>query len=78
MHNGIHYVLVIAEKNSKSTFDKIPTNLQYLDDSKSFDWRKMQKKFDKSKRKNLKTKVLKKNIDLPYNTDHFKYLGSDF
>ena len=77
-HNGIHYVLVIAEKNSKSTFNKIPTNLQYLDDSKTFDWRKMQKKFDNSKRKILKTKVFKKNIGLPYNTDHFKYCGSDF
>tara|TARA_B110001450_G_scaffold9272_1_gene9220 strand:+ start:1014 stop:1145 length:132 start_codon:yes stop_codon:yes gene_type:complete len=28
--------------------------------------------------KHKKIKVLKKNIDLPYNTDHFKYLGSDF
>lgn len=76
--NGIHYILVIAEKDKNSTHDKIPTNLQYLDDSKSFDWRKMQKKFNKSKRKLIKTNFKFKNIGLPYNTDHFKYLGSNF
>ena len=76
--NGIHYILVIAEKNRNSTFDKIPTNLQYLDDSKSYDWRKMQKKFDKSKRKPITTKIRFKKIGLPYETDHFKYLGSNF
>ena len=75
---GISYILVIAEKWGISSFDKIPTNLQYIKDTKSEDWTKMQKIFSSSKRPNLTTGYKIKNLSLPYLSDHFKYLGSKY
>ena len=82
--NGIHYVMVVAEKSKNSSFNKIPINLHYIEyaeKNKRIFWNKkkvvskrpvlgIQKKYKIFKRKNIKR--------LPYNTDHFKYLVSDF
>ena len=83
-YNGIHYVMVIAEKSKKSSFDKIPINLHYImyaEKNKRIFWNKksinskrpvlgMEDKYKIFKKKNVKA--------LPYNTNHYKYLVSDF
>lgn len=74
--NGIMFCLVIAEKGEESSYDKIPIQMQYLDDN-SIDWRQKYHDFSKSKREKLQAN-LKKDFIQPYNSDHYIYLGSDF
>jgi SAM-dependent methyltransferase len=83
-YNGIHYVMVLAEKSKKSTFDQIPINLHYIEyaeKNKRIFWNK--KKIHSNRpilgtQKKYKIFKKKKIIKLPYNTDHYKYLVSDF
>ena len=74
---GMMYVMVIAEKGEDSTNEIMPTQIQYLDE-KSIDWRVAAGKFKKTNRPILSSKI--KNIDykLPFLTDHYNYLGSEY
>ena len=88
--NGIHYVLGIAEKSKESTVNKIPINLHYIDfmtknfsNQKKISWNKFKIKSKRpllgnypSFKKKLFSK--KKIKEIPYNTDHYKHLVSDF
>ncbi len=74
--SGIFYCMVIAQKGSKSTSDKMPVQLQYLD-SNTEDWRKSYETYKNSDRK-LMAGEYKKEYSLPFNSDHFIYLGSGY
>jgi SAM-dependent methyltransferase len=84
--SGIHYVLAIAEKSKKTTNDKIPTNLhyiKYLNKKKRVFWNKFKPNLKrpflgKDFQINRKLFTFKKIKKVPYNTDHYKYLISDF
>ncbi|WP_186517596.1 hypothetical protein [Synechococcus sp. PROS-9-1] len=73
---GIQYLLVVAEKGPSSTCDVIPDQLQYLD-SNSVDWPNIAKKYSYSKRPLLETSRTAQ-IELPFLSDHYTYLGSCF
>jgi SAM-dependent methyltransferase len=85
LFNGIHYVMAIVEKAANSTTEKIPVNLHYLPfvnvkNKQSIRW---DKKKIRSKRKfigksNERFFNIKKITTTPYNTNHYKYLCSNF
>ncbi|MEQ9304209.1 MAG: hypothetical protein RJQ14_09860 [Marinoscillum sp.] len=75
---GLVYILVIAEKDSHSTTDQVPIQLQYLSSS-SIDWREQKHVFNATKRPKLNGKMdgaIQPN--LPYNSDHYVFCGSEF
>ncbi|MDC3064769.1 hypothetical protein OA092_01205 [bacterium] len=79
MNNGIYYNLIIAEKSEESLIDEYPCQMQYIDNN-SIDWRTRSKIFEKSLRPFLSGSV---HIDkwenvLPYNSNHYRYRGSNF
>ena len=88
--NGIHYVLAVAEKSKKSTANKTPINLHYINFIKKNSSKNKNLSWDKfktnSKRPflgsyldlNSKLFMKKKIKEIPYNTDHYKYLISEF
>jgi SAM-dependent methyltransferase len=87
--NGIHYIMGIAEKSKKSTVNKIPINLHYIEyvsknssQKKNISWNKFRLISNRptlGKYLNKKKLFSKKKIkEVPYNTDHYKYLISDF
>jgi SAM-dependent methyltransferase len=85
LFNGIHYVMVIAEKGINSTTGKIPVNLHYLPfvNIKKKQLIRWDKKKIISKRKffgksNKRLFNIKKIAIKPYDTNHYKYLCSDF
>ena len=71
------YVMVIAEKGIDSTYDVMPTQMQYLDKN-CIDWRLASSKFDQSNRPILSSKVKTIDYTVPFLTDHYTYLGSKF
>ncbi|MBT3489777.1 MAG: hypothetical protein HON68_09290 [Gammaproteobacteria bacterium] len=73
---GIFYTMVIAEKGSSSTSNRMPVQLQYLDDN-TVDWRKKYDTFKESDRGLLKGES-ESEYTLPFNSDHFLYLGSGY
>tara|TARA_Y100000816_G_scaffold292549_1_gene288547 strand:+ start:3813 stop:4730 length:918 start_codon:yes stop_codon:yes gene_type:complete len=83
-HNGIHYVMAIAEKGIRTTADKNPMNLHYIkfaDKKKRIFWDKF--KFNNKRPHiggNLKAKKFKmiKNKLLPYNTEHYRFVVGKF
>lgn len=84
-YNGIHYVMAIAEKDKRTSFNKIPINLHYIefaDKKKRIFWNKKKIRSNRpiiGSQKINKNIFLKKNIKkLPYDTDHYTYLVSDF
>lgn len=85
MLNGIHYVMAIVEKGKNSTTDRTPTNLHYIpflnSKNRYLQWDKkiMPKKRNFFGKKNQKFFIKKKNVKrTPYNTDHYKYVCSNF
>jgi SAM-dependent methyltransferase len=74
---GMMYVMVIAEKGNDSTDDLHPIQIQYLDE-KCIDWRLAALKFEKTGRPSVSSKVKKSDYKLPFLTDHYTYLGSDY
>lgn len=72
---GLFHVLVIAEKGEKSTIDKTPIQLQYMDEN-CVDWRKKYEEFCATDRPLLSLEHKKDDVVLPYLTDHYTYLGS--
>ena len=68
------YVMVVAEKQKTSTSDKIPIQMQFLP-KKSFDWRLKYNSYRKNKRPIMNFLKKKRHIN-PYNSNHFKYIGS--
>jgi hypothetical protein len=74
---GIMYVMVIAEKGYNSTSDKMPSQLQYLNKN-TIDWSKMSVFYDNSLRKHIQSKIKLDNYKLPFLTDHYTYLGSNY
>jgi SAM-dependent methyltransferase len=86
LFNGIHYVMAVVEKGVNSTTNKIPVNLHYLPfvnikNKKLIRWDKKKiqsrRKFIGKSNKRL-FKIKKKIVSMPYDTDHYKYLCSDF
>jgi len=73
---GILYCLVIAQKGGASSTDKMPIQLQYLDDN-SDDWRRNSQLYEKSDRELLSVEY-QTDYNLPFNSDHFVYLGSGY
>lgn len=74
---GIMYVMVIAEKSEESTAHLMPSQLQYLN-NKSVDWTLASSKFDSTTRPIVSVDFKTKNYDLPFLSDHYTYLGSNF
>jgi len=74
---GIMYVMVIAEKAKDSTSDLMPSQIQYLD-AKVIDWREAATKFDSSSRPHLHVDSRIADYKLPFMSDHYSYLGSEF
>jgi hypothetical protein len=72
---GIMYIMVIAEKGSSSTHDKMPIQLQYLD-SNTEDWRKQSQIFNSSERPLLKLNESSDNKKEIFCSDHYQYLGT--
>jgi len=73
---GIMYCMVIAQKGEKSTDDQIPVQLQYLESSDN-KWPEEFHLYEKNNRPVITTD-LHKDHSLPFNSDHFVYLGSRF
>jgi hypothetical protein len=73
--NTINNVVCIAEKTKKSTWHKIPCQIQYLD-KKEIDWRGNHKNFLKYRKKYFnKVTRIKKTI---FNSNHFTLLNNNF
>jgi SAM-dependent methyltransferase len=73
---GILYCLVIAQKGQGSTTDKMPVQLQYLEHSVN-GWPEKFHTYEKNKRPVIRPE-LQRDHTLPFNSDHYVYLGSDF
>ena len=73
---GLMHLLVLAEKGKSSTSNVSPIQMQYLNKN-TVDWRKSYHKFKKTKRP-LLTGKKKKRVKLPYLSDHYKYICSEF
>ena len=73
---GLWYLFVIAEKGPDSTCDRVPDQLQYLDEY-SLDWRARANSYHNSPRALLEG--IRGGVDeSPYLSDHYEYLGSGF
>lgn len=75
--NGIMFALVVAEKSSESTVGQLPIQMQYIDEN-VVDWRVKYNDFKTTDRPIMITGNKKKDIILPYGSDHHRYLGSGF
>jgi len=75
--NGYMYLLVVAEKGPGSTSDRHPQQMQYLHEG-SIDWRTQYQQFSNTDRPLLNTGFKKEEVLVPFETDHFEYLGSKF
>lgn len=75
--DGYMYLLVVAEKGEDSTCDRHPQQMQYIH-SGCIDWREHHHQFDNTNRPILGTSHQKRSIKIPFETDHFRYLGSAF
>ena len=73
---GLMHLLILAEKGKSSTSNVSPIQMQYLNKN-TVDWRKSYHKFKKTKRP-LLTGKKKKRVKLPYLSDHYKYICSEF
>ena len=74
---GILYVMVIAEKGENSTSNIMPSQIQYLN-SNTVDWRVASLYFDKNERQYLESNKKSSAYNLPFLSDHYRYLGSCF
>jgi len=68
------YFMVVVEKKKKSTINKIPMQMQFLQKDDE-DWRKKYNEYLKSSRPVMQFSKKRKH-KIPYDTNHFKYLGS--
>jgi hypothetical protein len=75
--DGYMYLLVVAEKGLDSTSDRHPQQMQYLHDG-AVDWREMYHQFSKNSRPKMDPGYKKRKVLVPFETDHFEYLGSKF
>jgi len=73
---GIQYLLVVAEKGLESTSDRIPDQLQYLDEN-SIDWRPRALEFERSTRELIAGPTMRE-VDRPFLSDHYTYRGSGY
>jgi len=75
--NGLMHVIVIAQKKSTSSSNKNPVQMQYLD-NEVIDWRKRYFEFQKTQRPLLASLSTQKLDYLPFNSDHYNHLDSNF
>lgn len=77
-HSGIQYVLFVAEKGEDSTDERVPVQLQYLDDN-SDDWTKKSSAYRvQPSLEDLTREATNEPRNLPYGSDHFNPLLVDF
>jgi hypothetical protein len=80
---GVCYVIAIAEAgDSVHTQIEFPSNLQYIETSKSQNWQLAEKRFELSNRPIFKAKLDPESKGIapkpPHLTDHYEYLGDEF
>ena len=73
---GHMHLLVLAEKGNSSTSNVSPTQMQYLNEN-TIDWRQSYHDYINTER-TLLTGSKKKKVKLPYLSDHYKYICSEF
>lgn len=72
--DGIMYCMVVAEKGLQSTEDIMPIQLQYIDSSGCHDWRK----YVPLGRPIISIANQNEILTLPFTSDHFVYVGSNY
>lgn len=74
---GLMHVIVVAEKGVNSTSDLNPIQMQYLDENTT-DWRSKYFEFQKGKRKFFHRNQKASPKYLPYNSNHYDHIASNF
>ena len=74
-HSGIQYVVSLAEKGGRSTSDKIPVQMQYLDEN-AVDWTAKELAYEQSPRR-LHPKGSKKKRPI-FDSTHYEFIEENF